>query len=348
MKFSNCCAGCGCWLDDQDNDKQLCYRCFQLKHYNKLIADQSLIDNQKTYLDDLDDRYTNVYLVTDLFSLNHDIQYFANHPIHQLNVIVNKMDLLPQTFNFNLTDELIKKTFLKHNLKVNKVLYTSIYNKHNMEALNDFMVHHHKLPNVLLGYSDVGKSSLINALLNLNHIQDQMCLTSCYINTTNTIKVFDLAQYQLVDYPGIYDHGNILNYLAPSDIKKVIDYKFAHPYQLQMYQSQRIYIDGLATIDILLNEHQKSSISLYVSPMLKIKRKNISDHISRDNDQAQIHYLDPDTKYHTYSFDINPQNYKTDFLIYGLGLAVIHKGTGKIIIRVHDQVCVQELPYALI
>ncbi len=347
MKFSNCCLGCGCLLDS-DNEKQLCYRCFQLKHYNRLVVDESLINNQLTYLDDLDDRFSNVYLVTDLFSLSHDIQYFAQHKIQKLNVIVNKMDLLPKSFNFTLTDELIKKTFLKANLKVNKVLYTSIYNKNNMEALNDFMAHHHKLPNVLLGYSDVGKSSLINALLGLNHIEDQMCLTSCYINTTNTIKIFELPDYQLVDYPGIYDQGNILNYLEPNDIKKVIDYKFARPYQLQMYQSQRIYIEDLATIDVILEDGVRSSLSLYVSPILKIKRKNLSQQISLVNDQAQIHYLNQNDAWKTYEFELNPKNYKTDFLIYGLGLVVIHKGACKVIVRVHENVCVQQLPYALI
>lgn len=347
MKFSNYCLGCGCLIEDENNEKQLCYRCFQLKNYNRLISDENLIGNDVGYLDELDDKSANVYLVTDLFSLYHDIQYFASQKIRKLNVIVNKMDLLPRTFNFSLTDNLIKKTFELSGLKVNKVLYTSIYSQSNLESLNTFLSEHHKLPNVLLGYSDVGKSSLINSLLKLNNINNQLCLTSCYINTTNTIKIFELPEYQLVDYPGIYDASNILNYLAPIDIKKVIDYKFARPYQLQIYQSQRIYIEGIATIDVILDTNKKSSISLYVSPMLKIKRKNISEKIELINNQAKVVY-NQKCAWKEHQFEIDSHAYKTDFSIYGLGLAVIHKGAAKVIIRANEKVCVEKLPFALI
>ena len=85
MNNKNICPGCGILKQDKDKDKEgfildlnhdLCKRCFDLKHYNKISEIKDKLPEEKIYsiLSDLKTKDSNLYLVIDIFNLEFKIQ----------------------------------------------------------------------------------------------------------------------------------------------------------------------------------------------------------------------------------------------------------------------------------
>ena len=95
----------------------------------------------------------------------------------------------------------------------------------------------------------------------------------------------------LVDTPGIIEDGNIINYVEPNLLKKIICKKEIKPITYQVKQKQVIMIEDIGYIEC----ENVNNFTFYMSNLLKIDRKfkdikkqNLKEHIIRVKEHQDI------------------------------------------------------------
>ena len=234
----NRCQGCGIILQNNDVNKlgyipkekineTLCERCFRLIHYNDLkIVELPAID----ILEKINKNGKYVFFLTDLLNINNEvINTFKSIKIPK-TLIISKIDYLPK---FNI--QTLKNTLNANNLK------------------SAFLV----------GYTNVGKSTLVNKLK-----ENNLITMSVVPNTTlDFIKINIDDEYNLIDSPGlnyqktIYEESNhnIIKKLNPKSVLKPITY--------QLKNNASLVIEDIIRIE---NKSPKCNLTIYMSNLLNI------------------------------------------------------------------------------
>ena len=355
------CLGCGAFLNDdpnqigyvekfEENKTRYCKRCFRLINYGEI--DNSNLNVNAIYDEvkriDLD-KSVYIFHVVDVLDLSHTVlKEFINHQ-DKLCFVVNKMDCLPQRYNAQLTAEMIENTIKSFGYTNPKILYCSANNKTSIKRLFDAVkkTKDRKLKAMFVGCSNVGKSSLINRMCELNDVRPQLTI-SPYVNTTILLQKVKIDKFEIIDTPGLPVPNNILNYLTAKDVKKVMNYKNVRPINFSINPDQTLMLEGLARIDYV--EGNKASFTFYTSNELKIQRmktENADKNFLRRQELAQIQYNVENPEFETHEFELNPER-KHNLNISGLGLITLNKGISKIKVTVLKQVGVSITNYAII
>ncbi|KEZ24049.1 ribosome biogenesis GTPase YqeH [Ureaplasma diversum] len=355
------CIGCGAYLVNDPNslgytpklleDTKYCARCFKLKNYNQVdnLAHIDLDHSVTKIIQNIDFSNLKIFMVLDILDLEHTIIDELLAYEQQIVFLINKIDLLPAKYNADLIHANVKTILANHGFKHSEILYCSTKNKTSLKRIYDQIedATKHKQKSIFFGKSNVGKSSLINALLTLNK-QDPTLTVSSFTNTTLHLNKVMINKNTILDSPGISFTANILNYINPKDNKYVMvsyDSKFVN-YQLEPKQS--LLISGL--VGIMYLEGEKTTITLYLSNELDIRRsklENFEKNWTNRSSLAKYQYLDDCTNFKDYEFNLDP-NKKNNINIAGLGLLVINAKASKIKIRVYEKVGVKLASAAII
>ena len=118
-----------------------------------------------------------------------------------------------------------------------------------------------------IGYTNAGKSSLINKLIYNYTSYDSFITTSSMPNTTLGTISIKLDDFTLIDTPGIVDNKNITNYLESKQIKKISAAQKIKPITYQIKGTQFIKIDDFIALEVSDN-----NIIIYMPNNLKIDR----------------------------------------------------------------------------
>lgn len=283
--MSKRCYGCGVKLQDSDKDKPgytndinksehvLCYRCYRLKHHNEFI--EEVIDNKQV----IDILKTNikkkhlVVLIIDLFdivgSINDELLDIIKH--NEVLVVANKRDLMLKSLNDRKIKDYLKSLFNKKQIKLVDVLITSAVKKQNIDELVDLIFTYYKHQDVYVcGMSNVGKSSIINALIASFTKSDYQILVSRYAGTTmDAIKV-DLDDAQLYDLPGLNNLGSMYNYINEIDYKYLNNKKEVKNRMYQLNAEQTLFIGGLVAFNFI--EGTKTGFNCFFNNLIEIHR----------------------------------------------------------------------------
>ena len=253
----NKCQGCGVDTDS----KNLCERCFRIKHYNDYKkVDTTLIDFERIKLDISKDDL--VVLVVDLLNIPESFECIKGI---KSNIILalTKFDLMPtdneeryikyfEKFDLNIIDTVVLSSFKNYNLDD---LYYKI--KNNLKSNKVYFI----------GYTNAGKSSLINKLIyNYSNCDSYITISSMPNTTLGTISI-KLEDFTLIDTPGIVDIENITNYLDEKQIKKLSIVKKIKPISYQIKGTQYIKIDDMLSLKV-----DDNNIIIYMPNTLKIDR----------------------------------------------------------------------------
>lgn len=265
------CIGCGAQLQStnpemegyvRDLSKDLCERCFKIRHYNEY----KFIDKDNEYylniIKNIEKTNDLVILVTDFLNTDSINELDIKNPVL---LVLAKQDLIPRYLDEN-------KFFgnVKTNLKVVDKVIVGSKNNYNFDLLFKKINKHKKSKNVyVIGYTNAGKSTLINKIIKNYGIDKNEITTSILPSTTlDLIEVKINDDLTIVDTPGLLDYGSIILNIDGNTLNRVIPKKELKPSVIQIKIDQTIIVDELFRLDV----KKGTNLVFYMSSDLNVER----------------------------------------------------------------------------
>ena len=291
------CSGCGAFFQSDDINKEgyvrkelydtssICERCFRIRNYNEY---QVIEKDNKKFIDILKQiSNTNdlVILVVDLLNINKDLSEIIQYLKNDILVVYTKRDLLP----LKIADE--KLLSYDIGFKVIDNVIVSSNKNYNLDLLLEKINKYKKSQNVyVVGFSNVGKSTLINKLIYNYSSKDSFITTSMLPTTTiDMIKIELNENLTIFDTPGILEDGNITNYVDSKLLKKILPKKEIKPITYQIKSKQFIVVENILKV-----VSESNNLTFYMSNALKIDRfykdkdLNLKENIVRVKSDEEI------------------------------------------------------------
>ncbi len=342
------CIGCGSILQTENQDKIgyipsipedkdkpiYCKRCFRLNHYNELPKIIATKESYERVIDEVISKNGLIVLLVDLFDFTGTFIPAIVKKLRNKNVILvaNKYDLLPKSSNVTKIVEWLSAMCNRVFFKVDAIHVVSSNKGYYLDDLMntvDFLRHDRDV--YFVGCANVGKSSLINALLKRFTPKTDNIISISEIPGT-TIDAINIPFFSdnkcLIDTPGLINENNIINQLLPESYRTILPSKEIKPITYQIFSENSIFISGLAIISLL--EGEEVSMTCYFSDKLLVHRTKTS----RKSDLLANHLggmLNPPTineapniKYTDTVFELKGSK-KQDIVISGLGFITCNK-----------------------
>ncbi|AMB99645.1 ribosome biogenesis GTPase YqeH [Aerococcus urinaehominis] len=255
-----------------------CQRCFKLRHYNQLQNVQTSADEFLAILHEIGDQDGLIVNVLDIFdiagSLIPGLQRFVGN--RDIVFVANKVDLLPKSTNQAKLLSWLKTYLSDQGFKAKHVLLTSAKKKQDIDQLLDLMEDLRQGQDVyLVGATNVGKSSLVNAILKATGYDYDLITTSNFPGTTlDTIEIPFADQGKLVDTPGVIQPGQMTSLLDSHGLKQVMPKNEIKARTYQLNSEQTLFIGGLAQLDYLAGE--RNQLTVYAANSLDIHRRKLA------------------------------------------------------------------------
>jgi ribosome biogenesis GTPase YqeH len=288
------CIGCGAIIQSKDPnalgyvpqstlDKEditvYCQRCFRLRNYNE-IAPASLSDDDfRRILMGIADKDALVVNVVDVFDLNGSMISGLSRYIGKNNlfVVANKRDILPKSVNDVRLTEWIKKQAKANGIKAKDIFVMSAKREYDVYTLLELIETYRRGRDVyIVGVTNVGKSTLVNAMIKHQLGLSDVVTTSRFPGTTlDKIEIPLDEDTLLIDTPGIIRKGQMAHYLKPEDLKFVSPKKEIKPKTYQLDAEQTLFIGGVARFDLVKSE--KQGVTTYFDNELDIHRTKLEN-----------------------------------------------------------------------
>ncbi len=270
------CIGCGTTLQtDKQNatgyipkekydDSSYCERCFKIMHYNEKIITK--LENINDYIiEEVNKKAEYVYFLLDFLSISEEtINTFKSIKVPK-TLIISKLDIIPKSIkNNNIIN------WLQNEYKINEdIFFQSTKKNLNTSRITNYLEEHSIKEVYILGYTNTGKSTLINKLSTINNITNQTITTSLTPNTTvDFIKIKLNDNLTIIDSPGFTLNNTIYNENEFDLIKKVNPKTFLKPITYQVKEISSILIED----KIRISSSIKNSLTFYMSNDLSIER----------------------------------------------------------------------------
>ena len=254
------CVGCGIKLQEKDKNElgytpnlnnELCERCFKLKNYNILTNKGINIDNDKL-INKINELNTCVLFLVDFINLDSEV-IDAYKKIKTKKVfIITKADIIPKNIKYQKLIQNIKNIY---DVKEDIIL-TSSKTKLNINTITKLCLEEKNV--CLAGFTNAGKSSLINALVGSD------ITVSKKSNTTQDFIKLNVDGINIYDAPGFMSNINREN--IPRSIIRPITYQFPSKHYLLIQ-------------DIKLNILENSNFTIYVGNEANIIRRKENENV---------------------------------------------------------------------
>ncbi|MBP1040495.1 ribosome biogenesis GTPase YqeH [Vagococcus sp. BWB3-3] len=288
------CIGCGSVIQTEDKaevgftpssalEKGLetgevyCQRCFRLRHYND-IQDVSLTDDDfLRLLNGIGQEDALIVNVVDIFDFNGSIipglhRFVGSNPIL---LVGNKVDILPKSLKRGKMTQWMRERAHEAGLRPIDVILTSAKKPLEMETLLETIEKYRQGRDVyVVGVTNVGKSTLINAIIKSTAGVQELITTSQFPGTTlDKIEIPLEDGKLLIDTPGIIHNFQMAHYLGKKDLRIIAPTKEIKPKVYQLNPEQTLFLGGLARFDFL--QGKRSSFVAYVSNDVEIHRTKL-------------------------------------------------------------------------
>ena len=272
------CLGCGALLQCENNGMEgyvkvenfenstLCERCFRIQHYN----DYQVISksNREFYklLEKIDQSQDLVVLVVDLFQIPKDLDLLAHLLTNDVLLVLTKRDLL----SYDIYDQKFFDYMTRYPFSyVDQVIISSEKNYH-FDLLMGKIKKYQKSKNVyVVGYTNAGKSTMINKIIRHYSSLDRMITTSNLPSTTlDFISVEINDKLTIIDTPGILEDHSMIALADQALLKRIVPKKTIKPRTYQIKKEQTFIIKDLLQFSVLMN----GSLTFFINNTLDIQR----------------------------------------------------------------------------
>lgn len=254
------CVGCGIKLQEKDKNElgytpnlnnELCERCFKLKNYNILTNKGINIDNDKL-INKINELNTCVLFLVDFINLDSEVIDAYKKIKSKKILIITKADIIPKNIKYQKLIQNIKNIY---DIKEDIIL-TSSKTKLNIKTITKICLEEKNI--CLAGFTNAGKSSLINALVGSD------ITVSKKPNTTQDFIKLNVDGINIYDAPGFMSNINREN--IPRSIIRPITYQFPSKHYLLIK-------------DIKLNILENSNFTIYVGNEANIIRRKENENV---------------------------------------------------------------------
>ncbi len=254
------CVGCGIKLQEKDKNELgytpnlnnvLCERCFKLKNYNVLTNKGINIDNDKL-INKINELNTCVLFLVDFINLDSEVIDAYKKIKSKKILIITKADIIPKNIKYQKLIQNIKNIY---DIKEDLIL-TSSKTKLNIKTITKLCLEEKNI--CLAGFTNAGKSSLINALVGSD------ITVSKKSNTTQDFIKLNVDGISIYDAPGFMSNINREN--IPRSIIRPITYQFPSKHYLLIQ-------------DIKLNILEDSNFTIYVGNEANIIRRKENENV---------------------------------------------------------------------
>ncbi len=258
------CLGCGVELQTTNPDflgyipesklkNKLCVRCFKKNNYNKL--QEVDLDYTNQIIDLVTNSKTFCFFLIDILNFKNEyLNTFLNIKNPKC-LIISKVDILPKNIRYQNI-----KTWLEKTYKINSpILFISAKTNFNINSLTKIMAEYHQNKAFVLGYTNAGKSTLLNSLTSSN-------LTTSHLpNTTlGLIKISLNNNYTVIDTPGLISKND--NY-QKSLLEKMAKTKYLKQYTYPLKKKTSLVIDKY-----YFQVEEDTTLIIYTSPYISLKK----------------------------------------------------------------------------
>lgn len=254
------CVGCGIKLQEKDKNElgytpnlnnELCERCFKLKNYNILTNKGINIDNDKL-INKINELNTCVLFLVDFINLDSEVIDAYKKIKSKKILIITKADIIPKNIKYQKLIQNIKNIY---DIKEDLIL-TSSKTKLNIKTITKICLEEKNI--CLAGFTNAGKSSLINALVGSD------ITVSKKSNTTQDFIKLNVDGINIYDAPGFMSNINREN--IPRSIIRPITYQFPSKHYLLIQ-------------DIKLNILENANFTIYVGNEANIIRRKENENV---------------------------------------------------------------------
>ena len=237
-----------------------CQRCFRLRHYNE-ISDVNISDDDFIkLLHEVGESDALVVNVIDIFDFNGSVIPGLSRFVSGNDVLLvgNKKDILPKSVKDGKVTQWLTERAHEVGLRPVDVVLTSAQNKQAIKELMEKIESHRKGRDVyVVGVTNVGKSTLINAIIQEITGDKDIITTSRFPGTTlDKIEIpLDDGSY-LFDTPGIIHRHQMAHYLTAKNLKYISPKKEIKPKTYQLNPEQTLFLAGLGRFDFISGERQ--------------------------------------------------------------------------------------------
>ncbi|RXK19419.1 ribosome biogenesis GTPase YqeH [Macrococcus sp. DPC7161] len=339
------CIGCGAILQSDDpnlpgyvpksslnKEDVICKRCFRLKHYNEIQDVDLTSDDFLTMLNALSTREGIIVNVVDVFDFQGSWINGLKRIVGNKKIILaaNKMDLLPKLINKRRVQLWIEKLAKELGMKPDAVVLISAEKNHGIDELLETIASLREGKDVyVVGTTNVGKSTLINKLIESSIGEKNVITTSHFPGTTLDLIDIPLGDGTFMyDTPGIIQSHQMTHYVTDKELKVIMPKSEIKPKNYQLNEGQTLFLGGLVRVDYV--QGGRRSLNCFVSNLLNIHRTKTENAQSLWERQVGDLLTPPGDQ----QFDFNnikktilsTKNVKQDIIISGLGFITVDAG----------------------
>ncbi|WP_026737866.1 ribosome biogenesis GTPase YqeH [Pseudoleptotrichia goodfellowii] len=348
--MSKKCTGCGIELQFEDKNREgyvpeekfiteedlLCQRCYKIKNYGQNIGNNL---KKEDYSKEVANSVKKSDIILPIFDIIDFEGSFTEEILDYLRdyrsiILINKIDLLPDFVHPTEIANWVKERLMEEDIIPDDIGFLSAKSKYGVNGIIrkiNNLFPDKKVRAVILGASNVGKSSVINLLLGKNKIT-----TSKYSGTTlksinNKIPKTDIT---IIDTPGLIPEGRISDLISVESGLKLVPSGEISRKTFKPEENRVFMFDAFCRFKILETENSdgekyKPIFSVYSSKNVKFhltKEDRVEELLKGDffelmKKEEKENYLE--NKFVTYNTEIQENE---DLVIAGLGWINVKRG----------------------